>query len=270
MLDSYAIAGILKTKTVVCMSGIHTQNEYIRPTCSVNITARNLQAYQGNMNLILEDMAYWYGKQYAVDVLVGTLSRAQTFAQKLLEHGISSTICEDGTPAEAGQVVLHEGSYSRGFEYPLLGHVFISSRELFGSQRKKVRKRKMKGERIRSYQDLEEGDYVVHQVHGIGRYLGINRIEVDGKIKDYLKIVYKGNDILYVPATQLDSINKYLGADATGVKLNKMGGSEFAKAKARVQKNAEDIAKQLVELYAQRQTTKGFAICAGYRLAKRF
>ncbi|MCI9626108.1 MAG: transcription-repair coupling factor [Clostridia bacterium] len=259
MLDSYDIAGLLKTKTVVCISGIHTQNEYIRPTCSVNITARNLQAYQGNMNLILEDMAYWYGKQYAVDVLVGTLSRAQTFAQTLLEHGISSTICEDGTPAEAGQVVLHEGSYSRGFEYPLLGHVFISSRELFGGQRKKVRKRKMKGERIRSYQDLEEGDYVVHQVHGIGRYLGINRIEVDGKIKDYLKIVYKGNDILYVPATQLDSINKYLGADATGVKLNKMGGNEFAKAKARVQKNAEDIAKQLVELYAQRQTTKGFA-----------
>lgn len=259
LLDSHAVSKLLKSKTVICTSGINAQNEYIRPTCSVNITARNLQAYQGNMNLILEDMTYWYGKHYAVDVLVGTQQRAQTFAQTLLENGISSTFSNDGTPAAAGQVVLHEGSYTRGFEYPLLGHVFISSRELFGGQRKKVRKRKMKGERIRSYQDLEEGDYVVHQVHGIGRYLGINRIEVDGKIKDYLKIVYQGNDILYVPATQLDSINKYLGADATGVKLNKMGGADFAKAKARVQKNAEDIAKQLVELYAQRQTAKGFA-----------
>lgn len=211
ILDSYELSSLLKSKTVVCMSGIHAQTEYLRPTCSVNITARNLQAYQGNLNLILEDMDYWYRKHYAVDVLVGTLSRAQTFAQTLLEHGIASTICNDGTPAQPGEVVLHEGSYSRGFEYPLLGHVFISSRELFGGQRKKVRKRKMKGERIRSYQDLEEGDYVVHQVHGIGRYLGINRIEVDGTIKDYLKIIYKGNDILYVPATQLDSINKYLG-----------------------------------------------------------
>lgn len=262
MLDDYAIAQQLKSKTMICMSGIHTQNEYIRPTCSVNITARNLQAYQGNMDLILEDMRYWYGKHYAVDVLVGTESRAQTFAQTLLDNGISSVFGTDGTPAKAGQVVLHTGSYARGFEYPLLSHVFISSRELFGSARKKVRKRKMKGERIRSYQDLAEGDYVVHQIHGIGKYLGINRIEVDGKIKDYLKIMYRDSDILYVPATQLDTINKYLGADATGVKLNKMGGSDFAKAKAKVRKNAEDIAKQLVDLYAQRQMTKGFAYSA--------
>ncbi len=259
LLDAFMIARLLKTNTVVSTSGIHTQNEYLSPTCSVNLTSRNLQAYQGNIQLILEDMKYWYEKHYAVDVLAGNKQRAQMFQETLLENGISSSFSEDGTPAVEGQVVLHEGSFSRGFEYPLLNHVFISNRELFGGQRRKVRRRKMKGERIRSYQDLEEGDYVVHQVHGIGRYLGINRIEVDGKIKDYLKIAYKGNDILYVPATQLDSINKYLSAEATGVKLNKMGGSDFAKAKARVQKNAEDIAKQLLELYAQRQTTRGFA-----------
>ena len=146
----------------------------------------------------------------------------------------------------------------------------ISESDIFGSEKKKKKHhRTYEGEKIASFTDLNIGDYVVHENHGLGIYRGIEKIEVDKTVKDYIKIEYAGGGNLYILATQLELIQKYAGADSKKPKLNKLGGQEWNKTKTKVRGAVKEIAQDLVKLYAQRQDRGGICLRAGYRLAER-
>ncbi len=243
-------------KTVM-ISSIASASGFLTPKASYNITSKSLQSYRGRIDLIIEDIKYWQAKGYAITIIAGSYAKAQAFNITLSDNNITAKLGD--TFAKQGETVILSGSLSRGFEYPLTKTVVIGCREIFGSGRIKRAKNTMPGVKIKSYADLSVGDFVVHQVHGIGQYLGLHRMEVDDISRDYLKIQYKGTDVLYVPATALDTVNKYIGNESGQVKLSKMGGAEFAKVKSRVKKSLEDIADRLVALYATRNAQKGFA-----------
>ncbi len=252
------------------ISGITSHNHLIKANASVNFAVRPMQSYMGKAELIFEDISFWYGEGYGINIVAGNRSGAENFVRMLKDNGYLPVISDKPEAAEKGEIVVSSGSVTRGFEYPLAKYVLIGEKELFGGEKTHTRTRKMAGTRIKSYNDLEEGDYVVHHIHGIGRYLGIHRMEVDGITKDYLKLLYRDNDVLYIPATALHLINKYVAAETGNVKLNKMGGTEFARVKSRVKKSAQDMAEKLVKLYAARLECKGHAFAKDTDWQKNF
>ena len=161
----------------------------------------------------------------------------------------------------SGQAIVTEGSLSEGFELPYMQLVVITERELFKTKQKKQRKRSKtisNAEKIKSYQDLKVGDYVVHVHHGVGRYLGVETLEVGDVHRDYIKLQYKGTDQLFVPVDQMDQVQKYVASEDKSPKLNKLGGSEWKKTKAKVQQSVEDIAEELIALYKEREMSVGY------------
>ena len=159
-----------------------------------------------------------------------------------------------------GEIMTGYGKVKKGYEYPAVKFVVISESDIFGSEKKKKKRHRMyEGEKIASFTDLNIGDYVVHENHGLGIYRGIEKIEVDKTVKDYIKIEYAGGGNLYILATQLELIQKYAGADAKKPKLNKLGGQEWNKTKTKVRGAVKEIAGDLVRLYAVRQSEHGFA-----------
>lgn len=254
----------------IAISGITSHNNLIKANASVNFTMRPMQSYMGKVDLILEDIAFWHNEGYAVNIVAGSNKSVEIFAETLKDNGFVTIISNKNTAAEKGEIVLSNASITRGFEYPLAKYALIGEKELFGGERAHTKKRNTAGTRIKSYNDLEVGDYVVHYIHGIGKYLGIHRMEVDGITKDYLKLLYRDNDVLYIPATALHLINKYVAAETGNVKLNKMGGAEFSKVKSRVKKSAKDMAEKLVKLYAARLECKGYAFAKDNDWQKNF
>ena len=158
-----------------------------------------------------------------------------------------------------GEIMTAYGHAKRGFEYPLIKFVLITETDIFGQEKKKRRKKtEYSGKKIQSFSELNVGDYVVHENHGLGIYRGIEKVTVDKIVKDYIKIEYSGRSNLYILATQLDMLQKYAGADAKAPKLNKLGGQEWKKTKTRVRGAVKNIAKDLVALYAARQSQNGY------------
>lgn len=260
---------ISSLKNPVCaIDNITSESGLFKKTASFNISSRSIASYNGRLDLILDDIKSWKKRDYAITILAGSRQRADAFLKTLSDNNIFAV---KGTEfAQSGQTVVLEGTISKGFEYPLIGVAVVSSSEVFGTTKHRRQASSMPGVKIKSFADLSEGDYVVHQVHGIGQYLGIHRIVVDGCTKDYLKIRYKGTDVLYVPATSLDAVNKYMSGEEKEVKLNKMGGAEFTKVKSRVKKSLEDIADRLVKLYSARSVKKGFAFSPDNDWQKQF
>ena len=163
------------------------------------------------------------------------------------------------------------GHASRGFEYPLVKFAVMTETDIFGQEQKKKKKRKKyNGNHIQDFSELSIGDYVVHEKHGLGIYRGIEKVEVDKIVKDYIKIEYRDGSNLYILATQLDALQKYTGADADRKpKLNKLGTQEWNRTKTKVRGAVKNIAKELVELYAARQEKEGYVCGPGYCMAKR-
>ena len=241
----------------IVLSDFTADTQLVKPEMYFNFESRSVPSYAGNISLIVDDIVKWHDGSYAITVLAGSKPKAEAFYRILSDNGISAVM--KNRFAENGEIIIAEGGINGGFEYKGISSVVISSREIFGTAKHRRKRTQEQGERIKSYADLSVGDYVVHQVHGIGKYLGMERIEIDGLMRDYLKIMYKDSDILYVPATSLDTVNKYIGSDAKQVKLNKMGGAEFARAKNKVRKSLEDIADRLIALYAERRNGTGYA-----------
>ena len=175
-------------------------------------------------------------------------------------EGLSCFFSEDyGHAIQPGEVMVAYGKLKKGFEYPDLKFVVISESDIFGSEKKRKKKRRIyEGEKIQSFTDLSVGDYVVHEQYGVGIYRGIEKIEIQKTAKDYVKIEYDKGSTLYVLATQLEAIQKYAGAEAKRPKINRLDGQEWKKTKSRVRSAVNEIAKELVELYAVRQQTEGF------------
>lgn len=216
-------------------------------------------AWGGDINVLTEDIAYTLHVKGTVVILAGEQKTARVLTSELCDRNINATYIENTDETLPGGVFVLSGGLSSGFEIPMCKLCVITHRHI-ASEGKLVRRRHKDGKQINSLEELHRGDYVVHASHGIGIFEGINRITNAGVTKDYIKIKYAGTDILYVPVTQLDLVSKYIGAaEDSGIKLNKLGGSEWQRTRARVKKAVRDMAKQLTALYAKRMSTKGYA-----------
>ena len=227
---------------------------------SLHFPVKSISSFYKQMEILEKDLAFWKQKNCRILILAGPRSKGERLQKELLEKNIISTYRSDlSEPIEKGQIIISHGSLHRGFEYGMIDFVIISDKEVFGEEKKKRRvKKKPKGSKIESFTDLSIGDYVVHENHGIGIYQGIEKIVVDNVSKDYLKIRYADSGNLYVSVNQMDLIQKYIGAEGKGPKLNKLGGTEWIKTKTRVKKAVADLAKELIQLYAKRQHSRGF------------
>lgn len=226
------------------------------------LNVKNVNSYQNGFELLIKDLQRWKREGYRVVLLSGSRTRASRLAGDLRsEYGLSA-FCPDGEERQVqkGEILVTFGNLHRGFEYPQIKFVVITEGDMFGSRKKKRRKKKSsyEGRKIQSLSELSIGDYVVHEDHGLGIYRGIEKIERDKIIKDYLKIEYADNGNLYLPATRLSGIQKYAGADSRKPRLNKLGGEQWNRTKARVRGAVKEIARDLVELYARRQGAEGF------------
>lgn len=227
----------------------------------VNITSKSVSPYKNHFDLLVKDLKTYKKKGYRVLVLSGSRTRAKRLATDLCENEITAVYTDDPMrEVIPGEVLCIYGNMLKGFEYPLLKFVVISESDIFGmNEHKKKKRKKYQGQKIRDFGELRVGDYVVHENHGLGVYRGIEKVEVDKVTKDYMKIEYKDGGILYVLATGLDVIQKYASVD-TGrkPKLNKLGTKEWTNTKAKVKEAVDVVASDLVELYAIRQSQKGF------------
>ncbi|MCX7746272.1 MAG: transcription-repair coupling factor [Clostridia bacterium] len=226
-----------------------------------SIPYKSMSSYQGNVELLMEDLKHWKEQRKKVVILSGTRGRGERLQESLAAKDLETVYMDDAPPKILpGQVVITHGSLQKGFEYPSIGFVVVSDKEVFGQDRK-IRKpsSKKRGDKIKAFSDLAIGDYVVHQAHGIGQYVGIQKLSIDNIKKDYLKIKYQADGFLYIPTNQLDLIQKYIGTDGKIPKLNKLGGTEWAKTKSKVKESLKELAGELLKLYAKRQSLKGYA-----------
>lgn len=212
----------------------------------------------GEMRQLDEDLKSLCERGYRTMLIAGSEKTLPIIRQDLLDDGIKCDIAKEDSQCLPGRVLLMTGSLSGGYEYPENKTAVITQSKAASSKKKK--KKHKKGEEIRSLSDITAGDLVVHSMHGIGRFVGIRKLELEGVTKDYITIQYAGKDVLYVPVTQLDMVSRYIGPrDDTGVKLNKLSSSEWQKTRNNVKRAVKDMAHELTALYAKREKSKGFA-----------
>ena len=223
---------------------------------------REVNFFRSSMDLLFEELQKANKKSKQTVVLCGNYDNAKKLSKLLEEKNIKYTLDENlETDIVPGVTVLTSGTISTGFESYDLNLLVISASELFVSREKKRTRLSQsfkEGETV-IFSDLKIGDYVVHKTHGIGEYIGVNTIKADGVTKDYIKVKYKDNDILYVPISSLDNIRKYIGAEKGAPKINRLGSKDWEKTKARVKNNLREVARDLIELYAKRQHSKGYS-----------
>ena len=236
------------------------RGSYDTPVQSLsNMTARQLSVWGGSTQLLAEDLTAALHNRHACVVLAGTERAAMTVAADLKAAGLPAGYVENASSVAPGTVAVTTGTLSAGFEYPNVKFTLITHGRV-NQTRQKPKKKDKNSREIYSLAELVPGDYVVHSTHGIGIFEGIHKIDMQGVTKDYIKLRYAKNDTLYVPVTQLDMVAKYIGPrEDAGVKLHRLGGAEWQKAKTRVRAAVKDIAKELITLYAQRMKQKGYA-----------
>lgn len=225
-----------------------------------DLTVKSVSSYNNSFELLVKDLGQWKRQGYRVALLSGSRTRARRLAKDLMDQGLSSFYSEDYSRSiQPGEIMVVYGHAHKGFEYPLVKFVLITESDIFGREQKKRKKKKQySGQKIQNFSELAVGDYVVHENHGLGIYRGIEKVEVDKIIKDYIKIEYRDGSNLYILATQLDLLQKYAGQEAKAPKLNKLGTQEWNRTKSRVKGAVRDIARDLVKLYATRQEKEGF------------
>ena len=241
------------------------------------LTAKQLPGYGGNMDTAASDLAHYQRLEFGSLVLCGSRRRCELLQQMLREKGLSAFLCIPLTSLpKPGQILLSEGTLPFGMEYPLSKLAILTEGQLLSRGEPKRKAAKKTGstnrQKLNSFTDLTPGDLVVHENYGIGRFVAMEQIKVDNAIKDYIKIAYQGSDTLFVPATQLDLVSKYIGGggEESNVKLNKIGSDAWQKTKAKARKAAKDMAGELIQLYAARKRQPGFAFAADAPWQKEF
>lgn len=227
----------------------------------IKFSCKPVQQFYGQYDIMRSEFQRYIANDYTIVVLAETETKKERIQSMLNEMHIPTFVDVAENEIQGGRAIITEGSLSEGFELPYMQLVVVTERELFKSQQKKKRKQQKtltNAEKIKSYQDLKVGDYVVHVHHGVGRYLGVETLEVAGVHKDYIKLQYKGTDQLFVPVDQMDQVQKYVTSEDKMPKLNKLGGTEWKKTKAKVQQSVEDIADELIELYKEREMSVGY------------
>lgn len=224
-----------------------------------SLLTRSVNPYNNSFETLTRDLKRLKREGYKVILLSGSRTRARRLAEDLRDYNLSSFYSDDmNREVQPGEIMTAYGHVSEGYEYPLLKFQVISETDIFGKVRKKRKRKTYEGRKIQSFSELKVGDYVVHENHGIGIYQGIEKIEVDKTAKDYMKISYAQGGNLYIPATQLDLIQKYASADAKKPRLNRLGTQEWSRTRTRVRGAVREIARDLVALYAARQEQDGY------------
>jgi len=241
------------------------------------LTAKQLPGYGGNMDTAASDLAHYQKLEFGSLVLCGSRRRAELLQEMLRSKSISAFICIPLTTLpKPGQILLSEGTLPYGMEYPLSRLAVLTEGQLIARTAPKKKAAKKTGstnrQKLNSFTDLTPGDLVVHENYGIGRFVAMEQIKIDNAVKDYIKIAYQGSDTLFVPATQLDMVSKYIGGGSEDkpVKLNKIGSDAWQKTKAKARKAAKDMAGELIQLYAARKRQPGFAFSADAPWQKEF
>lgn len=258
--------------TCITSSALLKNSPQFKPKSIINFVTKGMQSFHNKMDLLVEELNQLKHRGYKVIILSGTEERGKRLTKRLRESGIECHYIEDlDREIRSGQIFIISGSLSKGFEYPVIKFVIIGDKEIFGTfKRKRIGKTRKDTAKITSFTDLKPGDYVVHESHGIGEYVGIEQLRVQGVKKDYLTVRYSGKDRLYVPVDQMNLIQKYIGSDAVKPKINKLGSTEWVKTKTKAKKAIEDMAKDLLELYAKRQTVNGFSFSKDQPWQKQF
>ncbi|MBE6171701.1 transcription-repair coupling factor [Enterococcus mundtii] len=221
---------------------------------------RTMQQFFGQMPLLKTEMDRWRKQEQTVVIFIPTKERIRKAEQMLRDEDIL-VVETEADQLIKGQVQLVEGALMTGFELPQEKIVTITEKEIFQKTTKKQTRRQTvtNAERLKSYNELKAGDYVVHANHGIGKYIGMETLEVDGVHQDYMTIIYQNDDKLFIPVTQLNLIQKYVASESKTPRINKLGGSEWTKTKRKISSKIEDIADDLIQLYAVREAEKGYA-----------
>ena len=254
------IIGKCQMFSSVALAALDAKANGLKQQGVFGIHVKSVNAYNNSFELLVKDLKNYKKNKYKVVLLSGSRTRAKRLAEDLLAEGLNSFYTEDyDHELLEGQIMVCYGKVHRGYEYPILQFAVITETDIFGGEKKKKKRhRTYEGEKIQNFTDLSVGDYVVHENHGLGVYKGIEKIEVDKILKDYIKIEYAGGSNLYILATQLELIQKYASKDAKKPKLNRLGGQEWTKTKTKVRGAVKEIAGDLVKLYALREEKNGF------------
>lgn len=233
-----------------------------QPQNIVNFNSRLMQNFHGQMNVLKAEMQRWEKAGVHVIFLAANEERASRLERVLEDYGMAAEFVKTLSHTRYSRPVIVSGNLQNGFELPIHRLAVITEGEVFSRRQRKVRKSRQEmadAERIKSYLELKPGDYVVHIDHGIGRYLGIKTGNYNGMFKDYLQIKYAGNDDLFVPIDQIDRVQKYIGSQEKEPKIYRLGSGEWKKVKSKVKSSVQDIAADLIKLYAEREATVGYA-----------
>lgn len=245
---------------ILALSALNYRPEVLEVKNYYQLEVRSISGYNNQFEMLTKDLLKYKKNGFKVILVSTSKSRAMRLSQDLKEYGLNAFYGEkDSRELEPGQILVTHGSLTAGYEYPLVKFVVITEGDIFGQKSTKKRKTKRyEGKSIGGFNELSIGDYVVHENHGLGIYRGIEKITVDGIEKDYIKVEYGDGGNLYILATQLELLQKYAGQDAKAPKLNKLGSPEWSKTKGKVTRAVEEVARDLVELYAKRQMTQGY------------
>lgn len=251
----------INDKVCITNTALLKQDLMFEPKSILKFTSKSMQSFHNNMEILKEELEHYKYRGYKVIILVGTKEKGKILHEHLMNFGLECSYVEDSNRTiRTSQVFITTGRITRGFEYSDIKFAIISEGEIYGTYKERTKgvKKRVKKSTI-SFSDLNVGDYVVHENHGIGKYEGIEQLNIQGVKKDYLTINYRGNDKLYVPIDQMNLIQKYVGADSAKPKVNKLSSSEWTRTKQRAKKAVEDMAKDLLELYAIRESQQGYA-----------
>ena len=239
--------------------------ESLPPKELLSLAVKQLPSYGGSLDTAVSDLEHYRSSGFRVLVLCGAQHRAQLLLESMEARGLTARMSFPLTDLpHPGEVILTEGSLAAGMEYPSLKIAILTEGQLTGQSKKRAPRKRRKAatnrQKLNTFTDLSPGDLVVHEAHGIGRFCGVEQMKLSGVVKDYIKIAYQGTDVLYVPATQLDMVAKYIGGgEDANVRLSRLGGDSWEKTKRKAKAAAQDLADGLIQLYAQRKRLPGYA-----------
>ena len=252
-----SLAGEKRTAVQLVLSLLAQSVSELETDETVSITSKTVAGFRKEFTLLKDELGHWLERDYRIIFVISGEKRAASLNGWLKQNEFYALpLTENGK--DTG-IFISSGEIRNGFEFPYAKTVVIAEKDIYGTQKKRLRRHTENGQEINAFTDLHAGDYVVHDTHGIGKYVGIKTIETDGVHKDYLEIHYSGHDVLYVPTDQIQFLQRYIGNEGEAPRLSRMGGADWKKARAKAQKSIDNLAEKLVALYAKREITDGYA-----------
>lgn len=252
-----SLAGEKRTAVQLVLSLLAQSVSELKTDETVSITSKTVAGFRKEFTLLKDELGHWRERDYRIIFIISGEKRAASLNGWLKQNEFYALpLTENGK--DTG-IFVSSGEIRNGFEFPYAKTVVIAEKDIYGTQKKRLRRHTENGQEINAFTDLHTGDYVVHDTHGIGKYVGIKTIETDGVHKDYLEIHYSGHDVLYVPTDQIQFLQRYIGNEGEAPRLSRMGGADWKKARAKAQKSIDNLAEKLVALYAKREITDGYA-----------